>query len=171
VTIATSASIDRLFSEPATYFRTTAIPYRSMGSPFYEGLARLCAEDAELTALVAETPKGQPYNHTFSGAVHFLVLGDPSDPLAPYFGQGGRAPVADAATFAALKSERISRPASRAPSSQGKRPLIQIKDRENKICKLAPTTRLESSIRGVAAFNNQSDRLSQIQEYHCCPVN
>ncbi len=103
MTHATPAGLDRLFSDPATYFRTTAIRYRSMGSPFYEGLARLCAEDPELMTLVAETPKGQPFNHIFFGAIHFLVLGDPGDPLARYFGLGVRAPVADAATFAALK--------------------------------------------------------------------
>ena len=103
MTNAMSASIDRLFSDAATYFRTTAIRYRSLGSPFYEGLARLCAEDSELMAIAAETPKGQPYNHIFFGAVHFLLLGDPGDPFARYFGLGGNAPVADAATFAALK--------------------------------------------------------------------
>jgi hypothetical protein len=57
--------IDRPFSDPATYFRTTAIRYRSMESPFYEGRARLRAEDAELMALAAETPRGQPFNHIF----------------------------------------------------------------------------------------------------------
>jgi hypothetical protein len=103
VTNAMSTNIDRLFSDAATYFRTTAIRYRSMGSPFYEGLAKLCAEDPELMALAAEAPKGQPYNHIFFGAVHFLVLGNPSDPFARYFGLGARPPVADAATFAALK--------------------------------------------------------------------
>jgi hypothetical protein len=98
-----STNIDRLLSDPAIYFRTTAVRYRSMGSPFYEGLARLCAEDADLMALAAETSKGQPYNHIFFGAIHFLVLGDPSDPFARYFGLGEHAPVADAVTFAALK--------------------------------------------------------------------
>lgn len=103
MTNAMSSNVDRLFSDAATYFRTTAIRYRSMGSPFYEGLARACAEDAELMALAAGASKGQPYNHIFFGAIHFLLLGDPSDPFASYFGFGERAPVADAATFAALK--------------------------------------------------------------------
>jgi hypothetical protein len=52
--------IDRLFSDPATYFRTTAIHYRSMESPFYEDLARLCAEDAELMALPPKRREDSP---------------------------------------------------------------------------------------------------------------
>jgi hypothetical protein len=103
VTNTAPSDVERLFSDPAIYFRTTAIRYRLMGSPFYEGLAALCAEDPELMTLAGEASKGQPYNHIFFGAIHFLLLGDPGDPFARYFGLDGRAPVADAATFAALK--------------------------------------------------------------------
>ncbi len=97
------ASSHPLYRDAVATFRTSVVRYRLQGSPFYADLSALCAEDEALMSLAAEAARGQPHNHIFFGAIHFLVLSDPSDPLAAYFGAGDRAPVADAATFAALK--------------------------------------------------------------------
>lgn len=59
-----------------------------------------CADDAELMALANEIPTGQPPNHQFFGAVHFLVLSNPADAFVRYFSADAKA---DDKTFAALK--------------------------------------------------------------------
>ena len=86
-----------------SHFRQSATGMRVMGSPFLAELSGRCAEDAELMALADEVMPGQPYSFMLFGAAHSIVLANPDDPLAPYFGKGPKAPVADDVTFAALK--------------------------------------------------------------------
>ena len=86
-----------------THFRQNVAGFRVMGTPFLAELSARCAGDSGLMALADEAPPGQPYSIMLFGAVHSIVLANPDDPLAPYFGMGAKAPAADDVTFAAFK--------------------------------------------------------------------
>jgi hypothetical protein len=67
--------------------------FRWMGSPLYAEFCRRILHDDELLALAAAAPSGQPYTHLLFGAVQFLILEDPSAPLAAYYGSVRHSPV------------------------------------------------------------------------------
>src|SRR5687768_16842682 len=54
-------------------------------SPLYERLASAVAADADLLALAASCRPGQPAPNLFLGAVHALLLGGASHPLAAFY--------------------------------------------------------------------------------------
>ena len=54
-------------------------------SPLYERLALAVAEDAELLALAAHAPLGQPAPNLFLAAVHWLLHGERGAPAAAFY--------------------------------------------------------------------------------------
>jgi hypothetical protein len=54
-------------------------------SELYEQLSLSIAEDVELLHLASHVPPGQPLPNLFFGAVHYLLLRDPSLPLSRYY--------------------------------------------------------------------------------------
>jgi hypothetical protein len=56
-----------------------------MGSPLYGEFCRRLLDDRELLDLAARAPAGQPFVHMLFAAVHYLLLDDPSVPLAAYY--------------------------------------------------------------------------------------
>ena len=87
----------------ADEFRRWAVRYANEDSPFLAALSIRCADDEELMALAGEATPGQPQALIFFGAVHSLVLANPTDQFGRHFGIGSMPLVADDATFAALK--------------------------------------------------------------------
>jgi hypothetical protein len=69
--------------------------FRWMGSPLYAEFCRRILHDDELLALAAAAPSSQPYTHLLFGAAQFLILEDPSAPLAAYYGSVRHSPVCD----------------------------------------------------------------------------
>ena len=69
----------------AARFRRFAESECRGSSPLYERLARAVADDAEMLALAAEAPPGQPTPNLFLAAVHFLLLGTAGAPLARFY--------------------------------------------------------------------------------------
>ena len=65
-------------------FRASAHIYREMGTPLYAEFCEGGAEDADILSLADHGMEGAKPSHLFS-AVHYLLLGDPSDPLSRYF--------------------------------------------------------------------------------------
>lgn len=69
----------------AAAFRTGVQSYASFGAPLYSALCAGGAECPEVIALATRAQAGaQPVFHLLT-AVHFLVLGNPGDPLARFF--------------------------------------------------------------------------------------
>ena len=89
--------------EAAKDFRNWAARYAIEDSPFLAALSTRCAGDDELMALAGEAAPGQPHALIFFGAVHSIVLANPTDRLGRHFGVGSTTFVADDAAFAALK--------------------------------------------------------------------
>jgi len=58
--------------------------YRERGAPLYAALSERVPEEPELVAIAAHSLAGAPAVHLF-GAVHYLLLSDPRDPLAQFF--------------------------------------------------------------------------------------
>lgn len=54
-------------------------------SPLYERLSHGVARDREMLELAGHAQRGQPAPNILLGAVHYLLLEDPSHPLARYF--------------------------------------------------------------------------------------
>jgi hypothetical protein len=54
-------------------------------APLYERLSRGVAEDDDLLSLAAETKVGQYPAYILFAAVHYLLLADPSEPLADFY--------------------------------------------------------------------------------------
>ena len=65
-------------------FRASALIYGQMGTPLYAEFCREGADDPEMLELADHGMEGAKPSHLFS-AVHYLLLGDPDDPLARYF--------------------------------------------------------------------------------------
>lgn len=54
-------------------------------APLYNNLCKEIAGDEELLAIAAHTSVGQPMPNIFLGAIHFLLLQNPEEPLAKYY--------------------------------------------------------------------------------------
>jgi hypothetical protein len=65
-------------------FRASESIYAGMGTPLYAAFCREAADDPALLALADNGMEGAKPSHLFS-AVHYLLLADPSDPLAQWF--------------------------------------------------------------------------------------
>jgi hypothetical protein len=61
-------------------------------SPLYERLALAVADDAELLALAAHAPAGQPAPNLFLAAAHWLLHGERDAPAARFYGSLDDAP-------------------------------------------------------------------------------
>lgn len=81
----TVTSEDERLERVAGAFRASARIYGQMGTPLYAELCKGVVQDRELLALADHGAEGAKPSHFFS-AVHYLLLGDPSDPLARWFG-------------------------------------------------------------------------------------
>jgi hypothetical protein len=77
-------TLDERLERVAGAFRASAEIYRQMGTPLYAELCKGVVEDRELLDLADRGAEGAKPSHFFS-AVHYLLLGDPSDPLARRF--------------------------------------------------------------------------------------
>ena len=76
---------DERYASVAAAFRTGAQSYGSFGAPLYSALCAGGAEAPEIIELATHAQLGaQPVFHLLT-AIHYLVLGDPGDPLARYF--------------------------------------------------------------------------------------
>lgn len=73
-------------------FRASAHIYREMGTPLFAEFCLGGAEDPEVLRLADNGMEGAKPSHLFS-AVHYLLLGDPSDPLARHFATLTEAPL------------------------------------------------------------------------------
>ena len=60
-------------------------PLEFDSSPLYQALSPVVAQDRSLLELLLHRPPGQQPTNLFFGAVHYLVLKNPSDALAAYF--------------------------------------------------------------------------------------
>lgn len=67
------------------FVRWSDIEAVANGSPLYQALGHVMAEDAGLLALAEETRAGQPAPNMFFGAVHLLLRSNGSEPLAAYY--------------------------------------------------------------------------------------
>lgn len=76
--------MDAIHTEVATAFRASVQIFETMGTPLYAEFSRNAAEDAEMLDLAWHGMEGARPAHLFS-AVHYLLLGDPTAPLARYF--------------------------------------------------------------------------------------
>jgi hypothetical protein len=76
---------ERNLAEMAGYFRMAAERFTETGSPLYAALARGCADDVDLLALAAHAPNGQLPFYLLFGAVQFLLLQRPDQPLAGFY--------------------------------------------------------------------------------------
>ncbi len=73
------------YASVAAAFRSGAKSYGAFGAPLYSALCLAGAEDREIVELATHAqPGAQPVFHLLT-AVHYLVLGNPDDPLARYF--------------------------------------------------------------------------------------
>ncbi|MEX0643948.1 MAG: DUF2332 domain-containing protein [Parvularculaceae bacterium] len=82
------------FASPAEYYQFFANEARRGGSPLYEALSLLLAEDAGLQALAEKRRKGQPPANILFAAVHYLLLQGDDHPLTAYYpSAGGARPV------------------------------------------------------------------------------
>ncbi|MBW8753968.1 MAG: DUF2332 domain-containing protein [Sphingomonadales bacterium] len=80
-----SAVIDDAAREVvAAAFRAHVKIYETMGTPLYAEFSRHAADNPEMLDLASHGMEGSRATHLFSG-VHYLLLGDPSHPLARYF--------------------------------------------------------------------------------------
>ena len=68
----------------AASIRASEAIFAGMGAHLFSEFCRHAAGDAEMIALASHAMAGARPAHLFS-AVHYLLLGDPSDPLARYF--------------------------------------------------------------------------------------
>jgi len=68
----------------AAAFRASVNIFETMGTPLYAEFSRNAAEDQEMIDIAWHGMEGARPTHLFS-AVHYLLLGDPSPPLARYF--------------------------------------------------------------------------------------
>jgi hypothetical protein len=75
---------DERLLNAAESFRASAENYRNMGATLYQEFCRYAVSDPELLALADGGMDAARPTHLFS-AVHYLLLGDPSDPLARWF--------------------------------------------------------------------------------------
>jgi len=72
-------------STVAAAFRAGASSYRSLGSPLYGAICEAGASDEDIIALASHAQSGaQPAFHLMAAA-HYLLLGDPSDPLGRHY--------------------------------------------------------------------------------------
>lgn len=81
--------------EIAAKFRRQAETQFHGASPLYERLAWGIAEDPAILALAAHTQPGQIVPLMLLGAVHYLLLADPGQPLAAYYPSLAAAPASD----------------------------------------------------------------------------
>ena len=88
-----------LISEVAASFRASVQIYETMATPLYAEFSRHAADDPEMLALAGHGMAGARPTHLFS-AVHYLLLGDPADPLARYFATLVRDPLPPAGAYA-----------------------------------------------------------------------
>lgn len=65
-------------------FRVGVKAYASYGAPLYAALCGHCADDPEIIALASRGVRRSRPVHLFA-SVHYLLLRDPSDPLASFF--------------------------------------------------------------------------------------
>lgn len=75
---------DARLAETAAIFRASEAIYRRMRTPLFEHFAHHAAQDPELLSLADGGMDAALPTHLFS-AVHYLLLRDPSDPLARWF--------------------------------------------------------------------------------------
>jgi hypothetical protein len=68
----------------AAAYRAAEQIYGGLGSPLYAALCRAGADDPEILALTSHGLEHAGPIHVFT-AVHYLLLGNPSDPLARFF--------------------------------------------------------------------------------------
>lgn len=81
---ASTALDDARLRNAAEAFRASEQIFRNMGAPLYEEFCRHAVTDPELLALADGGMDAALPTHLFS-AVHYLLLRDPTDPLARYF--------------------------------------------------------------------------------------
>jgi hypothetical protein len=72
-------------------------------SPLYAFLSAQIAQDQELLTLAMACPLGQPPGNLLLGAVHFLLLQQPADPLAVYYPSLTADPLSSTEAFPAFK--------------------------------------------------------------------
>lgn len=68
----------------AAAFRASVKIFETMGTPLYAEFSRNAAEDPEMLDLAWHGMEGARPTHVYS-AVHYLLLGEPTQPLARYF--------------------------------------------------------------------------------------
>jgi hypothetical protein len=80
----TAATPERVETVRSAFLRG-ADTYGDLGSPLYRALFTAGADDADLLELASHAQSGaQPAFHVIA-CVHYLLLGDPDDPLARYY--------------------------------------------------------------------------------------
>ncbi|MBU6267503.1 MAG: DUF2332 family protein [Sphingomonadales bacterium] len=87
--------------EVAASFRASEVIFTGMGALLFAEFCRHAADDPEMIALGGLAMAGARPAHLFS-AVHYLLLGDPSDPLARHFATLDEAPLAPAGAYPKL---------------------------------------------------------------------
>jgi len=97
----TDTSGDERLETVAGAFRASQQIYGLMRTPLYAELCKGVVEDRDLLALADHGAVGAKPSHFFS-AVHYLLLGDPSDPLARYFATLSDETLAPQGAFAEL---------------------------------------------------------------------
>jgi hypothetical protein len=77
-------------------------------SPLYKRLALGIAADEELLRLAALSPPGQPRPNLLLGAVHFLLLQNPAEPLVSFYPDLSSSPGSPAAAYPAFRDFCLS---------------------------------------------------------------
>lgn len=82
-------------------FRAMTTSYLDRGAPLYAALSACIADEPELLAIASHGLATAPSVHFFA-AVQYLLLGDPHDPLAQYYGSLTEAPAPPEQAFPAF---------------------------------------------------------------------
>jgi hypothetical protein len=98
----TAASLDDArLQDASAAFRAHEEIFRNMGTPRFEEFSRQAASDPEMLALADGGMDAARPAHLFS-AVHYLLLRDPSDPLARHFATIDAAPLPPEGAYSKL---------------------------------------------------------------------
>lgn len=87
----------------AAAFRASVKIYETMATPLYAEFSRHAADDPEMLDLAWHGMEGARPSHLFS-AVHYLLLGDPTQSLARYFATIADAPLPPEGAYPELAS-------------------------------------------------------------------
>ena len=85
----------------AASFRASVAVYETMATPLYAEFSRHAADDPAMLDLARHAMAGSRATHLYS-AVHYLLLGEPGDPLARYFATIDADPLPPAGAYAEL---------------------------------------------------------------------